>query len=139
MKAATLYFFGFHLFIIGAVNAQGYVEKDVTGNWTVTEVIATKPNNETQLNVIAGLKKSTFIFNADHSFVLQTLDKSIYMTMLTRQLLKAAWQFTDATDEIMIGTSQNHYSTLKIQMEHKGEATVFNLEESGVGLIVQKK
>jgi len=71
--------------------------------------------------------------------VLQTQDKSIYMTMLTRQLLKAAWQFIDATDEIMIGTPQNHYSTLKIQMEHKGETILFNLEESGVGLIVQKK
>lgn len=139
MKAAALYFLVFQLYVVGTVKAQGFVEKDVVGNWTVTEVIATKPNNETQLKVIAGLKKSTFIFNTDHSFVLQTLDKSIYMTMLTRQLLKAAWQFTDATDEIMIGTPQNHYSTLKIQMEHKGAETLFNLEESGVGLIVQKK
>lgn len=139
MKAATLYFFVFYFFMVSAAKAQGFVEKDIAGNWTVTDVIATKSNNETQLKVIAGFKKSTFVFNADHSFVLQTQDKSIYMTMLSRQLLKAAWQFTDATDEIMIGTPQNHYSTLKIQMEHKGEAILFNLEESGVGLMVQKK
>ncbi len=139
MKTHTLYFLVFNLFIMGKATAQGFVEKDVIGNWIVTEVTSTKANNETQLKVVAGFKNSTFIFNADHSFVLQTQDKSIYMTMLTRQLVKAQWQFTDATDEIMVGSPQNHYSILKIQLEHKGDTTLFNLEDSGIRLVVQKK
>lgn len=139
MKATSLYYLVFTLLIASKIFAQGFVEKDVTGNWIVTEVTSTKANNETQLKVVAGFKNSTFIFNADHSFILQTQDKSIYMTMLARQLLKAQWQFTDATDEVSIGTPQNHFSILKIQLEHKGDSTLFNLEESGIGLVVQKK
>jgi hypothetical protein len=118
---------------------QGFIEKELTGSWLVTEVASAKSNNDTQLKVVAGFKNSTFVFNADHSFILLTQDKSIYMTMLLRQLAKAKWQFKDATDEVLIGTPQNHFSILKIQLEHNGNATLFNLEESGIRLGVDKK
>lgn len=139
MKTSTsLYVISF-LFLMQLVSAQGFVEKEVVGRWTVTEVISTKTSNETQLKVVAGFKNSIFILNADHSFELVSQDKSIYMSMLARQLVKAQWQFVDATDELLIGTPQNHFSILKIQLEHKGATTQFNLEESGIGLVVLQK
>ncbi|MGL2967114.1 hypothetical protein [Flavobacterium sp. XGLA_31] len=118
--------------------AQGTAEKDLVGRWTVTEVISTKPNNDTQLKVVAGYKNSTFVFNADHSFELKTADKSIYITMLTRQLVKAQWQWNNSTNEIKIGTPQNNYSILKIQLQRKNSDTLFILEDSGIGLLVRK-
>ena len=139
MKTSTSLFVVSFLFMLQFINAQGFIEKDIVGRWTVTEVVSTKVSNETQMKVVAGFKNSIFILNADHSFELQTQDKSIYMTMLSRQLAKAQWQFVDATDELLIGTTQNHFSILKIQMEHKGAITQFNLEESGIGLVVQQK
>ena len=134
----SLYVVSF-LFLTQLIIAQGFTEKDIVGRWTVTEVVSTKPNNDAQLNVVGGFKNSVFVLNADHRFELLMQDKSIYMSMLARQLVKAQWQFVDATDELLIGTPQNHYSILKIQLEHIGAITQFNLEESGVGLIVQQK
>lgn len=139
MKTSTALYVVSFFFLMQLASAQGFVEKEVVGRWTVTEVISTKTSNETQLRVVAGFKNSIFILNADHSFELLTHDKSIYMSMLARQLVKAQWQFVDATDELLIGTPQNHFSILKIQLEHKGVSTQFNLEESGIGLVVQQK
>lgn len=139
MKTSTLLFIIPFILVMEHAIGQGFMEKEITGSWLVSEVASTKPSNDTQLKVVAGFKNSTFVFNADHSFILLTQDKSIYMTMLLRQLAKAQWQFTDLTDEVMIGTPQNHFSILKIQLEHKGNATLFNLEESGIRLGVEKK
>jgi hypothetical protein len=139
MKTSTCLYVVFIFFLMPLLRAQGFVEKEVVGRWTVTEVISTKTSNETQLKVVGGFRNSIFLLNADHSFELVTQDKSIYMSMLARQLVKAQWQFVDATDEIMIGTPQNHFSILKIQLEHRGAITQFNLEESGIGLVVQQK
>jgi hypothetical protein len=138
MKTSTALYVISFFFLMQLTSAQGFVEKEVVGRWTVAEVISTKTSNETQLKVVAGFKNSIFILNADHSFELLTQDKSIYMSMLARQLVKAQWQFVDATDELLIGTPQNHFSILKIQLEHKGVSTQFNLEESGIGLVVQQ-
>ncbi len=118
--------------------AQGVSEKELTGNWTVTEVISTKANNDTQQKVVAGYKNSTFVFNTDHSFELKTSDKSIYITMLSRQLAKAQWQFNAGNNEVKIGNAQNNFGILKIQVQHKGAETLFNLEDSGIGLVVKK-
>jgi hypothetical protein len=139
MKTSTSLFVVSFLFMMQFSNAQGFIEKDIVGRWTVTEVVSTKASNDTQMKVVAGFKNSIFILNADHSFELLTQDKSIYISMLARQLVKAQWQFVDGTDELLVGTPQNHYSILKIQLEHKGNLTQFNLEETGIGLVVQSK
>lgn len=139
MKTSTSLFVVSFLFMMQFINAQGFIEKDIVGRWTVTEVVSTKASNDTQMKVVAGFKNSIFILNADHSFELLTQDKSIYISMLARQLAKAQWQFVDGTDELLVGTPQNQFSTLKIQLEHKGSLTQFNLEETGIGLVVQSK
>jgi hypothetical protein len=139
MKTSTSLFVVSFLFMMQFINAQGFIEKDIVGRWTVTEVVSTKASNDTQMKVVAGFKNSIFILNADHSFELLTQDKSIYISMLARQLAKAQWQFVDGTDELLVGTPQNQFSILKIQLEHKGSLTQFNLEETGIGLVVQSK
>ena len=119
--------------------AQNFTENDVKGNWTITEVITTKPVNETQKKVVAGFKNGVFVFNNDHSFELKTQDKSIYITMLKQQLAKAQWQFIANTKEIKIGTLQNNYSILNIEIKEKDNNTIlFVLSETGIGLVVRK-
>jgi hypothetical protein len=138
MKLLSLLFVLPFCLVFNQAKAQTFTEKDIIGNWTVIEVLSSKPNNDTEKKVVAGFKNSTFVFNTDHTFELKSTDKSIYITMLSRQLVKAQWMYFANNNEIKIGTPQNNYSILNIEMQHKGEATQFILKESNISLVVKK-
>ena len=117
--------------------SQTLNKKEMYGKWKVEKIIK-KPTNPQFATLIDGFENSTFIFNQNGDFELNTTSKSELFGMITEMTNGTKWKVEQNKQFVKIGNEDDRYSIMGILIrEINGEKT-FHLDESGITLQMKK-
>jgi hypothetical protein len=116
---------------------QTLSEKEMYGKWTVEKVIK-KPTNPQFKPLIVGFENSTFIFNPNGNFKLNTISKSELFGMITKKTKGTKWKIEQNKNYVKIGNKDDKYSILGISIRKINEKKIFYIDETGITLEMKK-
>jgi hypothetical protein len=116
---------------------QTLSEKEMYGKWKVEKVIK-EPTNLQFKSLIAGFKNSTFIFNSNGNFKLNTTSKSELFAMITEMTNGSKWKMEQNKQYVKIGNQEDGYSIMGISVKENNGKKIFHIDESGITLEMKK-
>tara|TARA_B110000967_G_C18550172_1_gene394966 strand:- start:173 stop:604 length:432 start_codon:yes stop_codon:yes gene_type:complete len=116
---------------------QTLSKKEMYGKWKVEKVIK-KPTNPQFKPLIVGFENSTFIFNQNGNFELNTTSKSELFGMFTKMTKGTKWKVEQNKNYVKIGNKDDKYSILGISIRKINEKKIFYLDETGITLEMKK-
>ncbi len=126
--------------LIFSINSfsQEINREDLVGNWKVVK-IESSPSHPNFKPLIEGFGTATFFLNSDASFSIETKNKSQLFSMMTEMTNNSKWRYNAKGKIIEIGSKKDNYTIMGIIVQEINGKTYFNLEESNVILLMNKK
>jgi len=127
------------LFIFSiSAKSQSLSENDIIGTWNVINM-QSKIQNPNMKPLIDAFKKGIFKFNENKNFELSSIKSNSLFAMVSEMTKGTKWKYNSETNLIRIGTEDDKYSTMGIQLITKNNKIVFYLEESTLKLEMKKQ
>lgn len=112
-------------------------EVEMYGKWKVEKIIE-KPTNPQFVPLINGFENSTFIFNQNGDFKLNTTSKSELFGMITEMTNGTKWKVELNRQFVRIGNEDDGYTIMGILIKEANGKKIFHLDESGITLEMKK-
>jgi len=127
------------LFIFSiSVNSQSLSKDIIIGVWNVVNV-QSKIQNPNMKPLIDAFKKGIFKFNDNKKFELSSSKSNSIFLMVSEMTKGTKWKYNSKTNLIRIGTEEDKYTTMGIQIITKNNKVFFYLEESFLKLEMEKQ
>jgi hypothetical protein len=116
---------------------QTLSEKEMYGKWKVEKIIK-KPTSPKFKPLINGFENSTFIFNSNGNFKLNTTSKSELFKMFIEMTKGTKWKVERNKNYVKIGNKEDRYSIMGISVRNNNEMKIFHIDESEIILEMKK-
>lgn len=127
------------LFIFSiSANSQSLSKEKITGTWNVINV-QSKIQSPNLKPLVDAFKKGIFKFNEDKKFELSSSKSNSLFTMVSEMTKGTKWKYNSKTNLIRIGTEEDKYTTMGIQIITENNKIFFYLEESSLKLEMEKQ
>jgi hypothetical protein len=120
-------------------NSQSITENTILGKWTVVKILKQKPDAPEFKMFSDMFRDAYFVFNKDYTFQLNSTKPNFLFAEFAKMTKDTRWRLNSKTNEILIGTKQDNYSTLRLTMKQKDEVTHIEMDEGEFYLLFEVK
>jgi hypothetical protein len=113
---------------------QTLSEKEIVGKWEVEKIIK-KPSNPQFSPLLEGFENSTFSFNQNGGFVLNTTSNTKLFEAVIEMTNGTQWKLGQ-NNTVNIGSEADGYTIMEIVIREFNDKTLFHLSESGITLLM---
>ena len=117
--------------------SQNVLERELAGKWRVEKILKS-PDIPQAKPLLEGFSKAIFNLGGDGDFKLSTTSGSELFAMVTKMTDDTKWIFNTEEQLIQIGNKSEGYSIMGIQVQEKDGVILFELQETGILLEMNK-
>jgi len=117
------------LLISNSIISQTIKEEEIYGTWKVQKNLTTTTNPSFK-DIIEGFLSSTFRFEENGAFKLNSPNKSTIFLMTLEMTKNKKWKFDNGWQLIQIGSDQDSFSIMGIYVKKSSGKIIFQVSES---------
>lgn len=126
-----------HLFLFSFFSVFYFSQitnNELIGNWKVVKVLNNIGNKELK----QGFQSSIFKFEQNSNFSLKPSHSNPLFSQIEMMTAQTKWKLIPTKNLIKIGTKEDNYSTMFIELERKKDKIIFHFKESNLDLEMVK-